>query len=73
MADERSRKRLWEDFAFNFLSKTPAEIVQARGKQVVQDISELADALLEAHDSRWKKDDLRPGTLVLQKPTKQVK
>ena len=67
MADERSRKRLWEDFAFNFLSKTPAETVQARGVKVVDDISVLADALLEAHDNRWKKDELKPGTLVLQK------
>ena len=68
MADERSRKRLWEDFAFNFLSKTPADIVQSKGMLVVIEITELADAMLEAHDKRWKKPD-RP-TIGLTKTEK---
>lgn len=50
MADERSRKRLWEDYVFQFLQKVPQEDITG----CVQKVASLADDMLAEHDCRWR-------------------
>lgn len=47
--EERSRKRLWEDYVFHFLQKVPPDQLDS----AVFKVSGLADAMLVAHDDRW--------------------
>jgi hypothetical protein len=63
--EERSRKRLWEDYVFHFLQKVPPEQVDKRRHSVVPDVCDLADAMLAAHDSRWKKPP-EPRTITMR-------
>jgi hypothetical protein len=64
--EERSRKRLWEDYVFHFLQKIPPD-----HPDPVARVSSLADAMLEAHDLRWnlhKAISEGRATLSLKRP-----
>ncbi len=65
MAEERSRKRLWEDYVFQFLQKIPQEDITT----CIHQVARLADGMLEEHDNRWRSKT----TLGLTKPVEKVK
>jgi hypothetical protein len=52
--EERSRKRLWEDYVFHFLQKIPPEQIDKQRNLVVGDVAALADSMLAEHDQRWR-------------------
>jgi len=54
MADERSKRRLWEDFAFHFLAKQPQAAEFPRDAAILA--ANFADSMLEQWAKRWLKE-----------------